>query len=65
MVTPHHFANVRLLLGPAGMPGYFWQSRDFATFTYLPKLALLWTGLALLMGAFVQLLWEERQITSM
>jgi hypothetical protein len=29
-----------------------------------PRLILLWTGLALFIGAFVQLIWQDRQITS-
>lgn len=32
--------------------------------TYFPKLIVLWAGLSLLIGAFVQLLWQDRQITA-
>lgn len=32
--------------------------------TFLPKIILLWAGLALLLGAFAQLLWQDRQITA-
>jgi len=31
---------------------------------YSPKIAVLWAGLALLIGAFAQLLWQDRQITA-
>lgn len=33
-------------------------------FIFVPALVLLWTGLALFIGAFVQLLWQERRVTS-
>jgi len=41
------------LFGPNGL-----------TLTYFPKLIVLWAGLSLLIGAFVQLLWQDRQITA-
>lgn len=34
------------------------------TLTYFPKVIVLWAGLSLLIGAFVQLLWQDRQITA-
>lgn len=34
------------------------------TLSYFPKLIVLWSGLSLLIGAFVQLLWQDRQITA-
>jgi len=37
---------------------------DGLTLAYFPKLIMLWTGLSLLTGAFVQLLWQDRQITA-
>jgi len=37
---------------------------DGFTLTYFPKLIILWAGLSLLIGAFVQLLWQDRQITA-
>lgn len=37
---------------------------DGLTLTYFPKLIVLWAGLSLLIGAFVQLLWQDRQITA-
>jgi hypothetical protein len=37
---------------------------DGFTLTYFPKLIVLWAGLSLLIGAFVQLLWQDRQITA-
>jgi hypothetical protein len=33
-------------------------------FVFVPALVLLWTGMALFIGAFVQLLWQERRMTS-
>lgn len=32
--------------------------------SFSPRLILLWAGLALLIGAFAQLLWQDRQITA-
>lgn len=32
--------------------------------SYSPKIVVLWAGLALLIGAFAQLLWQDRQITA-
>lgn len=32
--------------------------------TFFPKIIILWGGLALLLGAFAQLLWQDRQITA-
>lgn len=34
------------------------------SFAFFPTLVLMWTGLALFIGAFVQLIWQERRITS-
>ena len=34
------------------------------TLAYLPKIVVLWAGLSLLIGAFAQLLWQDRQITA-
>lgn len=64
MLVPLIWGNVRLLIGPAGLPGYLWQGRNIA-FAFLPKIVLLWAGLSLLIGAFAQLLWQDHQITSM
>ncbi len=36
----------------------------FGRLDVFPGLILLWTGLALFIGAFVQLIWQDRQITS-
>ncbi len=44
--------------------GYAWQVGQSGLFVYIPKVVILWTGLALLIGAFVQLLWQEQRITS-
>jgi hypothetical protein len=33
-------------------------------FGFFPKLVILWTGLTLFIGAFVQLIWQDRRITS-
>lgn len=41
------------LFGPNGL-----------TLNYFPKIIVLWAGLSLLIGAFVQLLWQDRQITA-
>jgi hypothetical protein len=41
------------LFGPNGL-----------TLNYFPKIIVLWGGLSLLIGAFVQLLWQDRQITA-
>lgn len=40
----------------AGMPS--------AAFVFVPALVLLWTGMALFIGAFVQLLWQDRRVIS-
>ncbi len=37
---------------------------DGLTLTYFPKIIVLWAGLSLLIGSFVQLLWQDRQITA-
>ncbi len=34
------------------------------TFVFVPALVLLWTGMALFIGAFVQLLWQDRRAIS-
>jgi hypothetical protein len=34
------------------------------SFVLVPSLVLLWTGMALFIGAFAQLLWQERHVTS-
>jgi hypothetical protein len=46
------------------MLGYAWQVGQLGLFIYIPKVVILWTGLALLIGAFVQLLWQEQRMTS-
>ena len=38
--------------------------RSDPVFVFAPALVLLWTGLALFVGAFVQLLWQEHRVTS-
>lgn len=35
-----------------------------AAFVFVPALVLLWTGMALFIGAFVQLLWQDRRVIS-
>jgi hypothetical protein len=32
--------------------------------TYFPGLIALWSGLSLFVGAFVQLMWQEKRITA-
>jgi hypothetical protein len=44
--------------------GVIIQWDHFLRLTYFPKIIILWAGLALLIGAFVQLLWQDRQITA-
>lgn len=45
--------------------GFIFKVGDSFSLVYFPKLLLLWTGLSLLIGTFVQLLWQDRQITSL
>jgi hypothetical protein len=47
------------LIGRIVLPSNLW-----GTFAFFPALVLLWTGLALFIGAFVQLIWQDRRITS-
>ncbi len=44
--------------------GFEWQVGEFFSFGFFPKLVLLWTGLVIFIGAFVQLIWQDRRITS-
>lgn len=44
--------------------GFAWRFWGTSTFVYFPRIVLLWTGLALLIGSFAQLLWQDKQITS-
>jgi len=37
---------------------------ELPTFVFVPALVLLWTGMALFIGAFAQLLWQERHVMS-
>lgn len=41
-----------------------WEINGLITIGFFPTLVLLWTGLSLLIGAFAQLLWQDRQIIS-
>jgi len=41
-----------------------WRREGIYCFAFFPQLVLLWTGLTLFIGAFVQLLWQDRRITS-
>jgi hypothetical protein len=47
-----------------GFLGFSWQWGQMYSFVFFPRLVLLWTGLALLIGAFAQLLWQDQRITS-
>lgn len=65
MVPWNKVSNVsNWLMSQDGVLGFAWQFGSSALFVYLPKVIILWTGLALLIGAFVQLLWQDQQITS-
>jgi hypothetical protein len=48
-------------LGWIALPG---DAASGPVFVFVPALVLLWTGMALFIGAFVQLLWQERHVTS-
>jgi hypothetical protein len=59
----------------AAQAGYPWESSSLGwiafgggshslTFVFAPTLVILWTGMALFIGAFVQLLWQDRHVTS-
>lgn len=37
---------------------------DLLSFSFYPALVSLWTGVALFIGSFVQLMWQEKQITA-
>lgn len=39
-------------------------SNGWLSFGFYPALIILWTGIALFVGSFVQLLWQDRRITS-
>ena len=52
------------LLWKACPLAYQLQIGDQIHLIFLPKVVLLWTGLTLLIGAFAQLLWQDRQITA-
>jgi hypothetical protein len=41
-----------------------WEIKGVISLGFFPMLVFLWTGLSLLIGAFAQLLWQDRQITS-
>jgi hypothetical protein len=41
-----------------------WPAWHGFSFGFFPALIILWTGIALFVGSFVQLLWQERRITS-
>ncbi|NIV37317.1 MAG: hypothetical protein GWN58_50220, partial [Anaerolineae bacterium] len=47
-------------LGWITLPG---DAASDTVFVFVPALVLLWTGMALFIGAFVQLLWQERHVT--
>lgn len=44
--------------------GLMLQIGDLNVFGFFPKLIVLWTGLTLFIGAFAQLIWQDRRITS-
>ena len=44
--------------------GLILQVAGVDVFGFFPKLVILWTGLTLFIGAFVQLIWQDRRITS-
>ncbi len=56
--------STTLLLDQTDVVGYALRVSDIAMFIYFPKVVLLWAGLSLLIGAFVQLLWQDQRITS-
>ena len=43
--------------------GSIW-GQHFIHLTFFPKVIILWGGLSLLLGAFAQLLWQDRRITA-
>ena len=43
--------------------GSIW-GQPFIHLTFFPKVIILWGGLSLLLGAFAQLLWQDRRITA-
>lgn len=47
-----------------GFIGVQWEYAESLSLILFPKLVLLWAGLALLIGAVAQLLWQDQQITS-
>ena len=40
------------------------HGQPFIHLTFFPKVIILWSGLSLLLGAFAQLLWQDRRITA-
>jgi hypothetical protein len=62
------------IVGGWGRPDGPWWSASFLgalefqfgplSFVFAPQLVLAWTGMALFIGAFLQLLWQDRHITS-
>jgi hypothetical protein len=53
-----------ILLQEYNSEGFILQIGGLCSFGFFPELVLVWTGLSLFIGAFVQLIWQDHRITS-
>jgi hypothetical protein len=58
------FPAAGLCLSRDFIGGIIFSQGQGLSFGFFPALVVLWTGLALFIGAFVQLIWQERRITA-
>jgi len=58
------FPAVDLNLSRDSIGGVIFTQGKGLSFGFFPALVIFWTGLALFIGAFVQLLWQDKRITA-
>ena len=63
-VSPLEFQWSAASLREYPQAGLILQFGALCSFGFFPKLIFLWTGLTLFIGAFAQLIWQDRRITS-
>src|SRR6266568_7451233 len=62
LIFPAVISNLR-----EDIPNYkfgIYASTSLLSFGFFPSLIILWTGIALFIGSFVQLLWQDQRITA-
>lgn len=59
-----NIASTTIILQEYNTEGLILQIKGICSFGFFPELLLVWTGLSLFIGAFVQLIWQDRRITS-